>query len=91
MPQKFNRSAQALAVALFASLGASQVVGLAFAQATSPSGSGTAAPAGTGSCTMTPRGSQKPFCMNRVPQAACDAYAREQRITYDWKAGTECP
>ncbi|TNC14469.1 hypothetical protein FF100_09955 [Methylobacterium terricola] len=91
MPQTPYRAAQALAVALLATLGASQAVGPAHAQATTPSGSGTAPSAGAGSCTMTPRGSQKPFCMNRVSQAACDAYAREQRVTYAWKAGTECP
>lgn len=45
----------------------------------------------TGSCSITSRGNQKVICTNRVPQASCAANAREQRTTFEWKAGAECP
>lgn len=54
---------------------------------TAASGQGEA----TGSCSITSRGNQKVICANRVPQAACAANAREQRTTFEWKAGAECP
>jgi hypothetical protein len=57
-------------------------------------GATTSAPAqaaATGSCTITSRGNQQKTCMNRVPQASCAANAREQRTTFEWNAGAECP
>ncbi|WP_342151472.1 hypothetical protein [Methylorubrum sp. SB2] len=44
-----------------------------------------------GACTITSRGNGQKTCMNRVPQAACAANAREQRTEFDWKAWTDCP
>lgn len=94
MPPKPSTAARPLALALVLALGAIQAAGPARAQApqTAPaSGAGTPASSGTGSCAMTPPGGQKRFCMNGVPQAACAAYAREQRTTFEWTAGAECP
>lgn len=59
------------------------------AQATQQAPSGQTAT--TGACTITSRGNQQKTCMERVPQASCEANAREQRTTFDWKAGAECP
>lgn len=63
----------------------------AWAQGTQPTASGQAQAGATGACTITSRGNQQKTCMARVPQASCAANAREQRTTFEWQAGAECP
>ncbi len=79
---------------------AAWVVGFAFglsgmtaahAQGIAPTGARPAQAEATGACTITSRGNQQKTCMARVPQASCAANAREQRTTFDWQAGAECP
>ena len=64
---------------------------VAHAQSTAPTATQPAQAEATGACTITSRGNQQKTCMVRVPQASCAANAREQRTTFEWQAGAECP
>ncbi len=79
----------AVALALFLGLPRSMAAQAQGAQTASPASTGQTDV--TGACTITSRGNQQKTCMNRVPQASCAANAREQRTTFDWKAGADCP
>ncbi len=79
----------AVALTLFLGLPGSMAAQAQGAQTASPGSTGQTDV--TGACTITSRGNQQKTCMNRVPQASCAANAREQRTTFDWKAGTDCP
>ncbi|TGD99425.1 hypothetical protein [Methylobacterium nonmethylotrophicum] len=81
----------ASATALFLFVSGNMVASAQGAQSSTSGNSGQAQVDGTGSCTIISRGNQQKTCMNRVPQASCAANAREQRTTFDWKAGIECP